>query len=115
MPVAGSPIVIAPHRAKQHAPSPPSETLAAAPSLQTQQSLELWGLGPATHAHPLSYPRAADMAVIRPSAAPYLPGMFIQFVLPPAAMARLQPAPLLAALLPTARWVGGAASSWEAV
>lgn len=73
---------------------------------QVQQGLELWGLGTATHTHPLSWPRAADMAVIRPSAAPFTPGLFFQFVLPPAAMARLRALPLLPALLPTARWVG---------
>ncbi|PRW20469.1 family type I secretion periplasmic adaptor subunit [Chlorella sorokiniana] len=76
-----------------------------------QQGLELWGLGPASHTHPLSWPRAADMAVIRPSAAPFLPGLFFQFVLPPAAMAHLRASPLLLALLPTARWVGGSNGS----
>jgi len=75
--------------------------------LQVQQGLDLWGLDPSTHTHPLSWQRAADMAVIRPSAAPYSPGMFFQFVLPPIAMARLHASPLLPALLPTARWVGG--------
>lgn len=90
---------------------PPHAATAAPPSLQTQQSLELWGLGPATHAHLLSYPRAADMAVIRPAVAPFSPGLFVQFVVPPAAMERLRAAPLLAALLPTARWVGGEVNS----
>lgn len=87
-----------------HTPAPPPSR--APPTPQVQQGLELWGLGAATHTHPLSWPRAADMAVIRPSAAPFTPGLFFQLVLPPAAMDALRASPLLPALLPTARWVG---------
>lgn len=53
-------------------------------------------------------PLARDMAVIRPACHPYPPdGLFAQFCLPPREAARLHALPLLAQLLPQARFVGG--------
>jgi hypothetical protein len=71
------------------------------------QGLDL-GLGPPTYQLGLTMPRARDMAVIRPACHPHAPdGLFAQFCLPAAEAARLRALPLLAQLLPQARFVGG--------
>ena len=85
---------------------PSSLTPCPPPSCRLQK-LEL-GLGrPPAFSHPLSYPRSPGMAIIRPAAPPYSDGLFVSMCLPRKAAAALRRHPLLPALLPEARWVGG--------
>jgi len=64
-------------------------------------------VGPADLLREMTQPLARHMAVIRPAAPPYSTGLFVQLCLAGKQVARLRQHPLLVALLPGARFVGG--------
>lgn len=71
------------------------------------QDLDL-GLGaPSAYSQQLSLPRARDMAIIRGAVTPLSAGLIAQLALAPGDAQRLREHPLLAQLVPSARWVGG--------
>ena len=90
--------------ARARLPQPRQQAGPACPACSAQSS-DL-GQGPALWELEQTYPRAKDMSVVRPAAAPYSDGLFVSMCLPRKASAVLRGHALLAALLPGARWVG---------
>ncbi|KAI3430263.1 hypothetical protein D9Q98_004859 [Chlorella vulgaris] len=80
---------------------------AATNYMPASQDLDL-GLGaPSAYSQQLSLPRARDMAIIRGAVTPLSAGLIAQLALAPGDAQRLREHPLLAQLVPSARWVGG--------
>jgi len=72
-----------------------------------KQDVDL-GLGMlSTYTQQLSRPQLPWSVVMRAATAPYSEGLLLQVCLAPEAAARLRGHPMLAQLLPEARWVGG--------